>query len=125
MERYDARHAPDSAEWLALDEGERLDLVMAYHRRAKIKLPNPRMHAVIHTVVENQIAGGGETPVRPTLERLQAEGLDRHEAVHAIGSVLAEHIYDLVKKNAPPGEPTVRYYGVLQNLTAESWRRAR
>src|SRR6266850_2162864 len=39
--------------------------------------------------------------VRATLNRLMGEGLDRHEAIRAIGLVLSEHIYDL----APAREP--------------------
>jgi hypothetical protein len=30
--RYDADKAPDPEEWLELDESERIDAVMAYHR---------------------------------------------------------------------------------------------
>jgi hypothetical protein len=42
---------------------------------------------VFHVIVENQAAQGLETPVRRTLARLQAEGLSRHDAVHAVGSI--------------------------------------
>ncbi|MGY4511289.1 hypothetical protein [Bradyrhizobium sp. USDA 3650] len=45
------------------------------------------MHAVIHAVVESQIADR-ELPVRAAAQRLMSEGLDRHEAIHAIRSVL-------------------------------------
>jgi hypothetical protein len=78
-------------DWLGTDEGERIELVSAYHRRQKIKLPNSQLHAVIHVVVENQLALGEETVVN-TLSRLQGEGLSRHDAIHAIGSVLAENL---------------------------------
>src|SRR5262245_39941007 len=30
--RYDADRPPDAKTWMALDEGEQIDLVMAYHR---------------------------------------------------------------------------------------------
>jgi hypothetical protein len=30
--RYDANKAPDPEEWLELDESERIDAVIAYHR---------------------------------------------------------------------------------------------
>jgi len=38
MIKYDPLMAPDPMEWMALDEYERLELVVAYHRREKISL---------------------------------------------------------------------------------------
>ena len=123
--RYDPQHAPDPEAWLALDEAERIELVLQYHRRARVRVPNSRLHATIHVIVENQVALGDEIPVRRTLERLRAEGLDRHDAVHAIGSVTAKHIYDLLKEGPPAGDPNKPYWAELENLTAEGWRRGR
>ena len=85
IERYDPQHAPDPEAWLALDEGERTELVLQYHRRARVRLPNARLHATIHVVVENQVALGDEIPVRRTLERLRAEGLDFVARARAAG----------------------------------------
>jgi hypothetical protein len=125
MERYDPVIAPDAADWLDTDESERIELVSTYHRRAKVKLPNLRLHATMHVAVENQVAMGDEIPVRRTVDRLQAEGLDRHDAIHAVGSVLAEHMYDLVKKGPPATDPNTLYWAALEKLTAKEWRRAR
>src|SRR5262245_58062289 len=122
MKPYDPDTSPTPTEWLQTDEGERIELVSAYHRRKKVKLPNSRLHAVVHVVVENQIALGEETVVN-TLARLRAEGLSRHDALHAIGSVLAENMYELMQED--PGatdEPYRRYLERLQRLTAENWR---
>jgi hypothetical protein len=33
--RYDAARAPNPEAWLELDEQDRIDTVIAYHRRAK------------------------------------------------------------------------------------------
>jgi hypothetical protein len=52
VQRYDPLEAPDPEEWLELDEQERIDLVRDYHRRAGIRLPNEKLHAI----VEAQIA---------------------------------------------------------------------
>jgi len=123
--KYDPQRAPDPKTWLALDEEERIVLVLQYHRRARVRVPNSRLHATIHVIVENQVALGDEIPVRRTLERLRAEGLDRHDAVHAIGSVTAKHIYDLLKEGPPAGDPNEPYWAELENLTAEGWRRGR
>jgi hypothetical protein len=92
VKRYDPLQAPEPEEWLSLDESERIRLAAEYHRRARIRLPNRKVHAVFHVIAENQIATGDEIPVRRTLVRLMEEGLDRHEAIHAIGLALTEHV---------------------------------
>lgn len=120
--KYDPLLAPNPTDWLATDEGERIELVVVYHRGARVKLPNQRLHAAIHVGVENQVAMGDELPVRRVLDRLQAEGLDRHEAIHAIGSVVAGHMVDLLKAPAPEGDPNAAYWAELESLTAETWR---
>ena len=88
MKAYDPDTSTASIQWLELDESERIELVAAYHRRRKIRLPNAQLHAVIHVVVENQVALGEDVVVN-ALARLQAEGLNRHEALHAIGGDVA------------------------------------
>jgi hypothetical protein len=51
------------------------------------------------------------------------EGLDRHEAIHAIGSVLAGIIFDVVSKKVDAGvDINARYGRELAELTAASWR---
>ena len=125
MQRYDPLKAPDPEEWLALDEQERIELVQDYHRRMRIRLPNAKLHAMAHAIVEAQIALAGETPARRTVQRLMDEGLDRHEAIHAVGSVLIEFIYDLMKAPVSDDDPNVPYFAALERLTAEDWRRSR
>jgi hypothetical protein len=133
VEGYDPLVEPDPEEWLALDEQERISLVEAYHEAAEIDLPNAAAHAIFHAIVENQIAEGDSLPVKRVAQRLMSEGLDRHEAIHAIGSVLAVHINDLmreVRSNTPssggslPPDPNIRYYAELERLTADKWRRS-
>ena len=109
------------AEWLETDEGERIELVAAYHRRKKIRMPNVQLHAVIHVIVENQLALGVAVVVA-ALARLQAEGLDRHDALHAIGSVLAVDLYELMQENADTTDAHRRYLQKLEQLTIEKWR---
>ena len=124
MDRYDPELAPDSMEWLALDESDRLLLVEEYHRDARISLPRRarRLHATIHTIVENQLVLEDQTIVRATLQRLMKAGLTRHDAIHAVGSVLSEHIYDLLHMESLPAEGHAPYYAALQQLTVEKWR---
>ena len=124
MKSYDHLKPPDPQQWLALGERARMALVQDYHRRKRIRLPNEQVHAIAHAVVESQIALGDEVPVR-TLQRLMGEGLDRHQAIHAIGLVLMEHIVDLInaKSPAPGGDPNPAYFAAIERLTAEEWRR--
>jgi len=124
LQRYDPLKAPDPEEWLALDEQERIALAQDYHRRARIRVPNAAAHAMAHAIVENQIALGDETPVRRTAQRLMDEGLDRHEAIHAIGMVLFEFINDLMRAPAADSDPNAPYFAALERLTAEDWRRS-
>lgn len=121
MNEYDPTRRLDHEAWLALDELERIDLVEDYHRSAGFELPNERLHATIHAIVENQVAMGAKTPVEATLERLMREGLDRHDAVHAIGQVLASHIYDHLGGGVPAGDPNEPYHEQLGTLTASGW----
>ena len=123
MERYDPLVAPDPAEWLATDERQRMALVVDYHEGTAVELPKEQLHAAIHVVVENQVALGDKLPVQGVLNRLQAEGLDRHEAIHAIGSLLIGHVSDLLKTGAPKRDPNESYWRALKSLTMESWRR--
>ena len=123
---YDPDVGPDPADWLALDEAERLRQAMAYHRRHDVLAANPEIHAAIHVVIENQIALGDETPVRQALDRLMAEGLTRHEAIHALGSVLTEMIVavadDADGEEAAPFQAQA-YNDAIARIKAEDWRR--
>lgn len=118
--RYDADRSLDAAWWSALPEEEQIDLVLEHHRKAGVRLPNANLHAVTHVVVENQVLLGDQTPVASTLERLLGEGLSRHDAVHAIGTVLAPIILDILKGDIR-SDPNLIYYQQLRHLTAESW----
>lgn len=125
---YDPLKGPDPEEWLSLTEDERLQLVEAYHRRARVRLPNMSLHAAMHAVVETQIALGDEIPVQRTALRLLDEGLDRHETIHAIASVLVGHMYDLIQTPPHPAsgaDPNPAYFAALEELTADSWRQER
>ena len=122
MDSYDPDRSRAAADWLELDEGERIELVSSYHRRKRIHLPNAQLHAVIHVVVENQLALG-EQVVIETLARLQREGLSRHDALHAIGSVLAADLYELMQESSEPtGDIYRQYLERLQKLAAKNWR---
>jgi hypothetical protein len=122
VKRYDPAKDPDPKEWLAMDEARRIDIVSSYHRRFDHRVPRPRGHAMIHVIVENQLAAP-EPAVVATLARLQREGLDRHDAVHAIGSVLLAHLNERMKQPETTfeGDPNAAYFTSLEKLTAAGW----
>jgi hypothetical protein len=123
VKRYDPSADPNGKEWLALDEGERIALVRDFHDRNDIRNPNAEAHAVIHSIVENQLAEQLPAAIA-ALQRLKAEGLDRHESVHAIGAVLMEHMRTLMNGARDSADPHGPYFAALEKLTAESWRRS-
>ena len=118
---YDALLQPDALSWLALDEDERIKLVEDYHRRQRMPLPRSRRraHALFHILIENQTAAGSEPAVKPTVARLITEGLDRHDAVHAVANVMAEMVNAVVRDGTEFS--TEQYQDALHQLTAQSW----
>ena len=127
MKHYDPLKPPDPEQWRSIDEQERIQLVENYHRRARIRLPNAMGHAVVHVMVENQIALGDEIPVRRTVQRLISEGLDRHDSIHAVGSVLIGHMSDLLRQPEAEAGADLNppYYAALDRLTAKDWKSSR
>lgn len=123
LTEYDPQTAPNPQSWLELDEQERIALAERHHRRARTKLPNLKVHAVIHDIVETQIAMECE-PVVQAMQRLIKEGLTRHEAVHAVGSVVAEHFFEHLTAQPDDAASTVqsRYDAAVHRLTARAWR---
>ena len=66
---------------------------------------------------------GDATVVPVTLDRLMGEGLDRHDAVHAIGSVLLKIVFDVSTGTGDRDADINSEYGrKLGRLTAVNWR---
>jgi hypothetical protein len=117
--KYNPDKGPPARKWLELDEGERIELVRQYHRRAKIKVPRATVHAALHATVETQLAM--EIPaVQSALARLRGEGLDRHDAIHAIAQELAWQM-NLALKSEESVDLNEKYERALDQLTAEKW----
>ena len=120
MEIYDPETAPETAEWLELEEDERISRIASYHRHLKVKLPNLQVHAALHSVVENQLAEELVT-VRETVDSLQAEGLSRHDSIHAVGSVLVGRLQAVLREGTQAQFEVEAYFQDLRALTAEAW----
>ena len=120
MLRYDPLKAPDPEKWLAATEDERIKNVENYHRRAEIQMPKPKLHVIAHAVIETQLAL--ELPdVTSAMKRMLEQGLDRHEALHALGQVLMEIYFD-IQRGVFEDEVEDEYFRRLGRLTAKKWR---
>jgi hypothetical protein len=119
---YDPEIAPNAQAWLELDEQERISLAEKFHRKARISLPNAKAHAALHAVVENQLALGVGCVVR-AIPRLVSQGLSRHDAVHAVASVVTEMLYERARSDATdtPEVVTARYEAAVERLSARGW----
>ena len=117
---YDPDVAPSASQWLALDEPARMAVVEQAHDAS---MPNLLLHAAIHAAVETQLALNLPSVV-DAAERLRAQGLDRHDMIHAIGAVLAGHMWEMLRADpSTGGDPNAEYFAALDQLSAESWRR--
>jgi hypothetical protein len=119
LTKYDPDRAPDPVRWLAEDEQQLLSIIERYHRRQRIESERPRVHAAIHMVVEKQVALGDELPVAEAVQRLMGEGLSRHEAIHAVGAVLASFLNDTIQGDGEPDNEA--YNRDVRALTKERW----
>ena len=73
-------------------------------------------------MIENQVALADPAAAPRALQRLRQEGLTRHEALHAIGAVLARHIGHVLQPGGEAGNAWGRYVADLEGLCADSWR---
>ena len=60
-------------------------------------------------------------PTQATVERLIREGLDRHNAIHAVGSVLVNYMHELPGAGEAAPNANQRFYEELKKLTAAEW----
>lgn len=119
--KYDANRKPDPKKWMALTEEQQVKLVEEYHVAAKPHppTPNPKIHAALHTAVEKQLAMGFPPHAQHAVDRLMSEGLSRHDAVHAVGSVIAHHFVASSKGDLVG---PIEYADALNKLNAMRWK---
>ncbi len=103
-------------------ETDLMERILEEHRRNPhpgVKGGRLRLHVAIHTVVETQILEGKPGATAVTLARLQQEGLSRHDAVHAIGTVVSSEMFEVMQEGKVYEEQ--RYVAGLRALSAESF----
>lgn len=65
---------------------------------------NPFLHTSLHAVVEQQLEAHHPIEVEHALLSLISRGDSRHDAIHQIGGILAQVLYDAVTRNKPIDE---------------------
>lgn len=120
MDEYDPDNPPDPEAWLALSPEDRRRLVMDYYEREGGYGGSLEVHAQVHATLETQLAEQ-VTPVKAAFMRLRDNGLSRHEALRAIGSVLARRIRRIDDPNDLTSAANREYFSVLETLTADTW----
>lgn len=124
MENYHPSKTPSPEEWLELDESLRNEFVLNSHKAAGIEFEEgaENIHSIIHVIVENQLAMKVE-PVPTTIAKLTRQGLSRHEAIHAVGAVLSEDLFDIMKNGQKHN--IKKYRKRLDKLTAKRWSKGK
>ena len=121
---YDPESPPNPTEWLRLPEQERVRVVATFHMVHRLKSGSAKAHAALHAIVENQAATGFGPTVR-ALARLQSQGLTRHEAVHAVGTVVSRFMFAAM--NTPSQTDSQSLHSSINEsieaLDAASWRK--
>lgn len=119
---YDADVGPDGPGWLALEEKEQMERVQKYHElsaKPGDEPPNPQRHVGMHVLVEQQVARSQPPEAAQALARLRRDGMNRHDAIHAIGFILTEHMKQAMESRTPVDESA--YGRELSQLTLKSW----
>ena len=121
MEKYDPTNSINAPEWLELEEAEQIELVRDFHSELNLDMPIEAltMHSSIHVIVENQLAMRVDL-IPETIAKLTRQGLDRHEAIHAIGAIISEDIFDVIRGNIEEFSPA-KYRRKLEKITAKRW----
>ncbi|PID38918.1 MAG: hypothetical protein CSA24_00380 [Deltaproteobacteria bacterium] len=78
-----------------------------------------RLHASLHTVVESQLSDPTTPFVARAFERLQHDGLTRHEAIHAIADVASTELMAALSEGRYDAG---RYRGAIEALDADEAR---
>ncbi len=121
MDIYNPNEPIDSESWLALDEAIRIELVHDFHSELELDMTDVALslHSSIHVIVENQLAMKVDL-LPETIAKLIRQGLNRHEAIHAIGAIISTDIFDVLKGSSEKFSP-IKYRRKLEKITAKRW----
>jgi hypothetical protein len=72
------------------------------------------LHILFHQAIENQIATSNPAATAQVMKVLKQKGMKEHDAAHALASVLAWEMYDMLKRGRAYDE--ARYVRELRKL---------
>jgi hypothetical protein len=81
---------------------------------------NPFGRVTTHHVVENQLAENDPPHTAETLEVLLQAGYSTRHAIHAIGAIVAEEMFEIMRDDRPFNE--AKYVKALRKLAREAKR---
>ncbi len=121
MDTYNPNKPVNSENWLALDETTRIEVVHEFHLGLDLEMTedNLQLHSSIHVIVENQLAMDVDF-IPETIAKLIRQGLNRHESIHAIGAIISEDLFDVMKGDSEEFSAK-KYRRKLEKLTAKRW----
>lgn len=124
MDTYNPLIEPNKDEWLKSSEYDRIDAVREFHENSDDEFEADgalSIHSTLHVIVENQLAMEVEL-IPETIEKLTRQGLDRHEAIHAIGAIISEDLFYIMRGEKTEFSPK-QYRRKLEKITAKRWRK--
>jgi len=125
LDTYNPLVEPNKDKWLASSEFDRVDSVREFHENSEDDEFEEdgalSIHSTLHVIVENQLAMGVDL-IPETVAKLTRQGLDRHEAIHAIGAVISKDIFDIVSGEKTEFSPK-KYRKKLDKITAKRWKK--
>ncbi|MGE0225153.1 MAG: hypothetical protein AB7F35_18885 [Acetobacteraceae bacterium] len=119
IESYDPNVPPEELAWLETDEQERIRIVKAYHHGIG-EMSEENVHSTLHVIVENQFIMGERMPVREKVRQLMAQGLSRHDSLHAIAICLVKHL-DRLSRSSVEGDQEERYFADVRRMSARKY----
>ncbi len=81
-----------------MDETWKLGELASYPQEINGMVVNPFVHTVLHLIVDTQISSESPEYVEDTFARLRDEGMEEHEALHAIIAIYADLYFSNFRK---------------------------
>lgn len=119
MLNYDPNSTPNPQQWLQLDGHDRTRIVEEYLDRNGGYGGSLQLQARLQALVETQLAEG-LTPVKAAFMHLRDNGLNRHECIRALASILGRCMPEAPQSDTADVPPNKTYLAQLETLTSDS-----